>query len=83
MKKDILILDKASMVGGTIMLNLMKTLNLSSEIKHFIIVGDDAQLPQIEIDQEVTELQWYSESKINKGLSSEFKIRNFNSIYLD
>jgi exodeoxyribonuclease V alpha subunit len=42
-KCDVLILDEASMVGGTIMLDLLKLLNNSEHIKHIIIVGDDAQ----------------------------------------
>ncbi|HDR7260264.1 TPA: AAA family ATPase [Bacillus paranthracis] len=60
MKKDVLILDEASMVGGTIMFNLLKILMYSSEIKHFIIVGDDAQLPPIGIGQAFTDLLNYS-----------------------
>ncbi|HFJ9299707.1 TPA: AAA family ATPase [Bacillus paranthracis] len=60
MKKDVLILDEASMVGGTIMFNLLKILENSSGIKHFIIVGDDAQLPPIGIGQAFTDLLNYS-----------------------
>lgn len=57
---DVLILDEASMVGGTIMLNLMKVLNQSPTVKHVIIVGDDAQLPPIGVGQAFTDLLNYS-----------------------
>ncbi|MDK7419264.1 AAA family ATPase [Bacillus paranthracis] len=56
--KDVLILDEASMVGGAIMLNLMKLLN-KSKVKHIIIVGDDAQLPPIGVGQAFTDLLNY------------------------
>ncbi|MFS8601541.1 AAA family ATPase [Priestia megaterium] len=58
---EVLILDEASMVGGAIMLNLMKVLSQSSTIKHVIIVGDDAQLPPIGVGQAFTDLLNYSD----------------------
>ena len=58
-KKNVLILDEASMVGGVIMLNLLKLLNNSENIKHIIIVGDDAQLPPIGVGQVFTDLLNY------------------------
>lgn len=61
LRSDVLILDEASMVGGTIMFNLLKILNESSELKHIIIVGDDAQLPPIGVGQAFTDLLNYGD----------------------
>lgn len=55
---DVLILDEASMVGGAIMLNLLRLL-AKSKVKHVIIVGDDAQLPPIGTGQAFTDLLNY------------------------
>ncbi|MFJ5751658.1 AAA family ATPase [Peribacillus frigoritolerans] len=57
---DVLILDEASMVGGAIMLNLLRVLAQSPNIKHVIIVGDDAQLPPIGVGQAFTDFLNYS-----------------------
>lgn len=68
-RKDVLILDEASMVGGTIMFNLLKLLNNSPDIKHIIVVGDDAQLPPIGVGQVFTDLLNYghvSSAKLSK-----------------
>lgn len=56
--KDVLILDEASMIGGAIMLNLLKLLK-KSKVKHIVIVGDDAQLPPIGVGQAFTDLLTY------------------------
>ncbi|MET3658590.1 AAA family ATPase [Sporosarcina psychrophila] len=60
-KSDVLILDEASMVGGTIMFNLLEILKESSGIKHIVIVGDNAQLPPIGIGQAFTDLLNYGD----------------------
>lgn len=59
MDAEVLILDEASMVGGVIMFNLLKLLNNSPNIKHIIIVGDNAQLPPIGVGQAFTDLLNY------------------------
>ncbi|HDR3650352.1 TPA: AAA family ATPase [Bacillus anthracis] len=58
---DVLILDEASMVGGVIMFNLLKLLSNSPNVKHIVIVGDDAQLPPIGVGQAFTDLLNYSD----------------------
>lgn len=54
--KDVLILDEASMVGGSIMLNLLRLMEKGNSLKHIIIVGDNAQLPPIGTGQVFTDL---------------------------